>query len=112
SRDRARAVVDAIVGQGIDSGRLVSEGFGQTQPIADNATEAGRASNRRVELRKRGRSAPARPSAGPPCNRHTVTCAAAGGRREAWVSGAGRAQPDLQLKQIAARVALPLCVGM
>jgi len=54
SRDRARAVVDAIVGQGIDSGRLVSEGFGQTQPIADNATEAGRASNRRVELRKRG----------------------------------------------------------
>src|SRR5690606_32013478 len=53
SRARARAVVDAIIGQGIDGSRLVSEGFGQTQPIADNATEAGRASNRRVELLKR-----------------------------------------------------------
>lgn len=54
SKARAQAVVAAIVGQGIDGDRLVPEGFGQAQPVADNDTEAGRASNRRVELLKRG----------------------------------------------------------
>lgn len=53
SEARATAVVQRLVGAGITSERLVSKGFGQSQPVADNATEAGRASNRRVELVKR-----------------------------------------------------------
>lgn len=47
---RARAVVEAVVQQGIDRARLSSTGFGQTRPVADNRTEDGRARNRRVEL--------------------------------------------------------------
>ncbi len=53
SDDRARAVMTAIVKGGIDVKRLSAAGFGQDKPIADNATEEGRARNRRVELVKR-----------------------------------------------------------
>lgn len=53
SAARARAVLGALVGLGIDPARLQSRGFGQDKPVADNATEAGRAENRRVELVKR-----------------------------------------------------------
>jgi flagellar motor protein MotB len=35
---------------GIDEGRLTTSGFGDTQPVADNSTDEGRARNRRVEL--------------------------------------------------------------
>ena len=52
SEGRARAVVAALTAQGITAARLTAQGFGQTQPLADNATEAGRAQNRRVELVK------------------------------------------------------------
>jgi len=52
SDDRAKAVMAAIVGKGIDKGRLSAEGFGLEKPIADNNTDEGRGKNRRVELVK------------------------------------------------------------
>jgi outer membrane protein OmpA-like peptidoglycan-associated protein len=53
SQARARAVVAALAGKGIDAGRLQPEGFGADKPVAANAGEEGRARNRRVELVKR-----------------------------------------------------------
>lgn len=53
SAARARSVLGALVGLGVDPARLASQGFGQDKPVADNGTEDGRAQNRRVELVKR-----------------------------------------------------------
>jgi len=50
---RARAVVDFIVSQGVDAGRVGARGYGSTRPLADNATAEGRARNRRVEIHDR-----------------------------------------------------------
>lgn len=50
SENRASAVRDYIVNQGIAEKRLMSEGFGLTKPKADNNTEEGRQENRRVEF--------------------------------------------------------------
>ncbi len=50
SERRAQAVVDYLVSTGVDPKRLKAVGYGKTKPIASNATEAGRAENRRVEL--------------------------------------------------------------
>jgi outer membrane protein OmpA-like peptidoglycan-associated protein len=52
SENRAEAVMNAIIAQGIDKTRLASKGWGQSKPIADNSTEEGRAKNRRVEIVK------------------------------------------------------------
>ena len=51
SQQRAEAVMRYLVSKGVDQGRLTARGYGQDSPIADNATESGRAENRRVELR-------------------------------------------------------------
>lgn len=50
SAQRANAVVDALIERGVDGSRLSAIGMGSNQPIASNATEAGRAQNRRVML--------------------------------------------------------------
>lgn len=51
SERRAAAVKDYLLQHGVSGGeRLTTMGYGQTRPIADNATATGRAQNRRVEL--------------------------------------------------------------
>lgn len=50
SKARAESVAQALVAQGVGTGRISSQGFGSTRPIADNSTGAGRAQNRRIEL--------------------------------------------------------------
>ena len=51
SQKRADAVRDYMIAKGVDFQRLTAVGYGQEQPIADNATKAGRAKNRRVEFK-------------------------------------------------------------
>ncbi len=51
SERRAKAVLDYLASHGIDGSRLTSAGFGEDYPIADNKTRAGRAQNRRVEIK-------------------------------------------------------------
>ncbi|NHZ91261.1 OmpA family protein [Massilia sp. CCM 8733] len=52
SRERAQAVVQALVGDGIDGTRLVAAGHGSEKPLTDNNSDESRAKNRRVELVK------------------------------------------------------------
>ncbi len=51
SQDRAESVAAYLNQRGVNRARIATEGFGSSRPIADNSTEAGRAQNRRVELR-------------------------------------------------------------
>jgi OmpA-OmpF porin, OOP family len=51
SKERAAACVKYLVDKGIDPSRLESDGFGATKPLEDNATDAGRTKNRRVEFK-------------------------------------------------------------
>ena len=51
SLNRANAVRNYLVGYGVDSRRVTTQGFGESQPIATNDTAQGRQQNRRVELR-------------------------------------------------------------
>lgn len=51
SERRARSVADYLVGQGVQSVRIATRGYGESQPVASNETESGRAQNRRVEIR-------------------------------------------------------------
>ena len=53
SEQRAGAVKNWLVSNGIDATRLQAEGKGAGSPITSNATDIGRAQNRRVELVKR-----------------------------------------------------------
>jgi outer membrane protein OmpA-like peptidoglycan-associated protein len=50
SDQRAASVKAYLVSKGIDESRLASTGYGETKPVADNNTAAGRAKNRRVEM--------------------------------------------------------------
>ncbi|MEZ4221208.1 MAG: OmpA family protein [Polyangiaceae bacterium] len=50
SDKRAKAVMAALVGKGVEATRLTAKGFGSEKPISTNDTEEGREANRRVEF--------------------------------------------------------------
>ena len=50
SRERAVAVRDYLVSKGLPSNQLRPIGYGESNPVADNSTSAGRAANRRIEF--------------------------------------------------------------
>ncbi|MCM2330141.1 OmpA family protein [Geopseudomonas sagittaria] len=50
SERRAASVVDYLISQGVAAQKLSSHGFGESKPLEDNGTDAGRAQNRRVEI--------------------------------------------------------------
>lgn len=61
SEERAQAVVNWLTQHGIDRNRLTAKGYGQSRPVASNATDTGRQKNRRVEVVRLTAAAPARP---------------------------------------------------
>jgi OOP family OmpA-OmpF porin len=58
SQRRAKAVVEWLVARGIERERISAVGRGEGEPVATNATAAGRQLNRRVEVRRRVNTAP------------------------------------------------------
>lgn len=50
SQRRALSVSNYMAAQGVAAGRLQAVGFGETRPVADNSSDAGRSANRRVEI--------------------------------------------------------------
>lgn len=54
SNNRAQSVVKYLISKGIAAPRLTSKGYGATQPVAGNHTEAGKAQNRRTVLKVTG----------------------------------------------------------
>lgn len=50
SQNRAKAVVDYFIQQGVDASRLIAKGYGETKPVATNDTEEGMQLNRRVQF--------------------------------------------------------------
>ena len=50
SENRAAAVRDFLTSQGVSSANITSQGFGKSNPVADNSTASGRAQNRRVNM--------------------------------------------------------------
>lgn len=51
SKERAQSVKSYLVHKGISSSRITTEGYGETKPIASNASKDGKTRNRRVELK-------------------------------------------------------------
>lgn len=51
SEQRARAVADSLAARKVARARIATRGYGETMPIGNNATETGRAANRRVEIK-------------------------------------------------------------
>jgi outer membrane protein OmpA-like peptidoglycan-associated protein len=78
SQRRAESVKKALVERGIEAGRLTPKGYGMDKPIADNATDAGKQKNRRVQFIVLEKGAPGAAAAPAP----------AGGAPKAPASGA------------------------
>lgn len=51
SRNRAQSVANYLSQRGVNPARMATQGFGSSQPVAENTTEAGKQANRRVEIR-------------------------------------------------------------
>ncbi|MBJ6122655.1 OmpA family protein [Sphingomonas mollis] len=51
SERRATSVADYLASRGVQTARIGTRGYGETQPIASNDTDEGRAANRRVEIK-------------------------------------------------------------
>jgi outer membrane protein OmpA-like peptidoglycan-associated protein len=51
SEQRSSSVANCLSLKGVNSARLATKGYGESQPRASNTTEEGRAANRRVEIR-------------------------------------------------------------
>ena len=51
SQNRARSVADYLTTRGVQSARIATQGFGASQPVADNTSEMGKQANRRVEIK-------------------------------------------------------------
>ncbi len=51
SNDRANAAKQYLLSKGVDAARIISKGYGETNPVASNGSEDGRQQNRRVEFR-------------------------------------------------------------
>jgi outer membrane protein OmpA-like peptidoglycan-associated protein len=62
SQGRAASVVKWLMDKGIKADRMVSQGYGDTKPVASNKTKAGRAQNRRIEIAVLENLAPVTPA--------------------------------------------------
>jgi outer membrane protein OmpA-like peptidoglycan-associated protein len=51
SQNRARSVADYLTTRGVQAARMATQGFGASQPVADNTSEMGKQANRRVEIK-------------------------------------------------------------
>lgn len=65
SENRANAVMNFLVSQGVQQANISARGFGKSDPIADNGTSAGRAQNRRVNMVVSGDAIGVKQTAGP-----------------------------------------------
>jgi outer membrane protein OmpA-like peptidoglycan-associated protein len=101
SRARAAAVRDYLIKTlGVAPDRLTATGFGDSRPVADNSTDAGRAENRRIELvmiaAGKGAAAPTPSGAGEWTGRVTTGMMAIGGETTGILLVTDRDQIELQ----------------
>lgn len=66
SEQRAKAVADTLIADGVSAARVTTHGVGASQPLADNSTPEGRAQNRRVEITVNDTGAQTQPTGGAP----------------------------------------------
>lgn len=105
SQARAEAVREALVARGLPPVRITADGYGDTRPVADNATEAGRAHNRRITIDWREAGIPRPPL--PARNRPAPAAPA----DEDAVSRRPEPEEDMQGDETAFAAAVPVADG-